>query len=596
MAYVPTYDEIPDPKPSTASVGGYIPTYDEIPDPKAPIHHGIGAQAAAVPLAALSGIAEGTRQLANLGAAGVNYVARELGGKDILPHLPKASFTHALRLPQDSAIEAIGETIPALAGADISAPLTGLEKGAEAVPFLTRGMATQAAGGGLYGAGQAVEQHKPVGIGAAVGSGLGLVGGAAGEGLSALGKPIGRFISREIVSPLSQRASDLISKNLPSANGLQLLGDSLNNARRMAGRWSPELNQSALQADNAQPLSPLSIYSSRKQTFNNSDYKKEGHLIINELKKKAENNPKFYTPLVKEVQEKMNAAPTSYEGTLWHNAALNEMPTTWEQTQQGQTKALRGISSKLKNGLHQQVIKNAQDNPAAQDFLNRWMNHRQNYQFLKSFEQTPVALKGDKISLKYNKPQAEAFSGYMPREGTLKYFLPSGKDESTLKMQHLGNLIGNQELARGVLKNEYLRPPYETSENIVDPPTLLARYKKLSPKQQTYFFSSTERALLNSALKAKGAARTEALRHIGSRYGTPIGLGAVGGGLIGEHEGEGWGKGALVGAGLGGALSLLPRAFTSPGGAALAEHLAKRGINPRWLSYPASSSILALNQ
>ncbi len=599
MPYTPTLADTPAPRGTPSDTGPYIPTLADTPRPgdmPPPTHTGALAQTAAVPLAALSGIAEGTRQIANLGAAGVNYITRELGIGDVLPHLHKASFTHALRLPQDRPIEAIGETIPALVGADISAPISGLSELAEDVPFLTRGMATQAAGGGLYGAGQAASQGQSVVKGGLEGTGIGLAGGAAGEALGAAGRPVGRFISREIVSPLAEKAGTLISKGFPSNNALQSLGAALNNARTMAGRWTPDLNKSALEADHAQSFSPLGVYSSKKQTFDNSDYKKAGHAIINELKKKAENNPDFYSPLVKEVQRKMDSAPTSYEGTLWHNASLNEMPTTWEHTNVGQTKALRGISSKLKNGLHEQAIKNASDNPAGQDFLNRWMNHRKNYQFLKSFEQTPVSSKAGKITLKYNKPQAEALSGDMPVTGSLKHFLPSGKDGDTLKMEHLGNLLGNQELARQALKEEYLRPAYDDSEDMVNPTKLLTKYKNLSSKQKAYFFSPEERTLLDSASKAKGAAKTVALRHIGARYGTPIGLGAVGGGLVGEHEGEGWGKGALLGAGLGAGVSLLPRAFVSPRGAALAAQLAKKGIPSRGISYPLTSSALSFTQ
>jgi len=596
MPYVPTLSDIPQPEAmptsysapagaSSPSKGSYIPTLADIPPPASvytPTHTGLLWDVAAAPVAIASGVAEGTRNLANLAGSGLNYISRKLGGSEIVPHLRGVNLTEALGLPEEKTIEQLSEIIPALAGADMLAPLVGAARVSEAVPMLTRGIQSQAVGGAAYSAAQAQKQGRSLPEAALMGAGLGAAGGAVGEALSAIGRPIGSYISREIMPSITQKASALITKDEPESSALIPLGERLNAARAKAAQWAPELKEAAEKAD-------------KGKGFDNTHYKDTTMSILKDLKEQENEDPTFYSPVVKAVQEKLDFIPKSYSSAVAQRSALNRMPSTWELTNKPIANMLKGISGKMKGALDEQIDKNAQDNPEAQDLANKWKDHRRNYQFLKSFDQTPVAMRNQAAVLKYNKPQAESLVGEVPTENALQHFLPKSTDKDILKMEHFANLTGNPELARQALKAEYVRAAYEGTGDL-NPNILLNKFKKLSPKQQQYLFSPAEQKLLKSALSAKGAGRKAFLHHLGVRYGTPIGVGGLIGSGVTEEEGKGWLPGMAIGAGLGAGLTFAPRFMATSKGAAIAKRLAEQGFKKRPLTYPINTLALPLFQ
>jgi hypothetical protein len=551
--------------------------------------------------AAASGIGEGTREIGQLAATPLNYLVRKAGGPQNLIQLPKASLTHALGLPEDAPIEALGETVPALAGADVAAPFLGITAAAEAIPGLTEGILSQAAGGAAYSAGKADDQGRGIGEAAAIGAGLGAAGGAAGGLFGALGKPIGSYISRNIMEPLAQKGADLLATTSPQTSALSELGGQLRASRAIGKNWDADLSEAAAAADResfrgmSHKQTQAALTQPWKELFDNRNYLKTGDTILRDLQKKESSDPEHYAPLIKAVKQKIDLAPRTYTEAIDQRVALNRMPKTWEKTNDAIANQLKGISGKMKAEIDTQLEKGTSANPAVQKLARVAKAHQQNWKFLKSFDQTPVARRGGKLVLKYHRPQAEAMQGDIPPEGTLKHFLPTSKDDDTLKMEHLGNLLGDRALARQALKEEYLSPAAEEGGEF-NPGRLLNKFKKLSQKQRDYFFSPEEQTLFNSSLKAKGAGRKALLHHLMFRYGTPTGLGALAGGYLSEHEGGGFGTGAILGAGAGLGLQGLPRFFASPEGAAMAKRLTEEGFKSRAAAYPASVGLLSLLQ
>lgn len=374
----------------------------------------------------------------------------------------------------------------------------GLGGAAAAVPFLAggealipemlgsaavRSIAGQALGGSALGG---LEHPGLKGI---LGGGIaGAAGGALGNIASGLARTAGRYIAGRAVQPLMQKVESGIK---PTTDSLaDTLGKAYQSAKAKTTEWQNTLIPLAKQADSSSP------------NFDSSIFQQEIKNLLKQYEPKMSRLSDKYGPAKKELEKLQENPPSSYLDATHLNEYLNDLPKTFEATNDPQQQVLRNISGNLKDALQQQVEKNSTQSDLGKQFVDLWNRQRQNYQYLKSFEKVPVGRNDDgSLRLSYKKKLANQIEGGAPDEDIAQHFMPTSKEQGTLKIDHLSNLVGDPQIAQNLLKNEFIKN--STEQGIFNPKKALNSYLKLSDQQRSAMFLPQEKALFDSASKAK---------------------------------------------------------------------------------------------
>lgn len=578
MAYKPTladFEELDKAAASSPSVsmksgGGYTPTaadfeeLDAMNTPKeAPFTDralgfvkDLGNQAVGLPASALTGFARGTGNLLNLPGNIINQIAR----RKVVPSIPQAqSFNSLLGVEENPLTESIASFIPSMLTAEASAPLTaasGLSR------VFGSPISNQIVASGLYGASE--NKENPL-----AGSGEGaLLGGAAGIGTQLAAnalRPAAQYIAGKVVDPLTEKAAQLIGRSKPTESAAETLGSAYGAAKGKTAEWETVLNPLAKTADDM------------GGAFDNSLFVQKGTNLLEKYKPKIQAIPEKYMPAARALQDLIEKPPKSYQEAVIFNEKINDLPATWGETNQATQNVLKGISREMGAALKDQVNANSSRSPEAQAFAKEWATQRANYKQLKEFEKIPTREDNGVLKTKYKKGIAEKL-GEAPDVDIIKEYVPRGSNESVLKMKHFSNLIGDQDKAKALLKNEYFKPSY--AEDDLNTKKMLGLYKKLGEDQKKYMLNSQERDLFDSALKAKNINQQSALlKYFGNDLkdsSVSLGLAGLGGAIGGATSqqthtgspGEGAGIGAAVGAGIPLMLALMSKRYANPRGVA----------------------------
>lgn len=527
---------------------------------------------ASYPAAVMSGSLQGLRDIGNLGVRGIDELT---GSKYQLPQPP--SLNTELGLPQHPTVSSIASYLPAMASSEAAIPLDA--------STLIGNLVKQAGAGGLYGASQAPAGQIPLqaSVGAAVGAGT----GAAGKALGSIVSPAVTSLAKNTMPTLLARIeamSNSFQKKIPESSGAKLLQNAYGTAKGNAN-WSNIANE-AQQVDTAS-----------KVPFDTTAYQKSLKDIENDLVQKANMNPKVFDPLVKEVDFRIDNAPSSYQEAVQTRSAINDIPSSWDKTTNDKTvKLSRSLAGKLGNALDNQTMINSDANPAANNFFKNWLQMRKNYGSAKGFEQLPVGKKEGALKLQYYTPLSRDIQNndILPDE-IMSHFMPK-KGAGINTMQHYGQLIDNESVGKNVIRDNYLQPSFSGGE--FNPDQAVKLFNKLSTNQQDYLFDSDEKNAFNQYNRAKTMATKKTTSNILRNFVLHSGMAATGGlagGLYGESEGKGFSKPALVGAILGGLVPSASQAvapkFASSRGLDILARLAKHGTSMRGLTYPAAGVI-----
>lgn len=522
---------------------------------------GAAREIAAQPAAAATGIARGLVNLLNT----PSYVAKAITGKEVIPKIPRPESFAQLGgqisgdppLPESPISEAIGGVLPSIAGGEALAGGRIAEKLGDIAP--------QTASGALYGASSSPDH--PI-AGAAIGGGIG-----AGTSLlgSLVAAPAAKAISQYAIAPLIAKSKLLIDTPTIDDTIASALGKAYRPIRDKADRWSEELAPMAKQADlediTKAKYDPQQGWQTVTKKFKNDDFKKAADKIISQYEPDAKTMPSIYNDVINSVKLLRDDAPTSYSEATRANKLINSLPSSYSETNQTKTKVARDVARTLRNSLRDQIATNAKNNPAGQQFLDKWNEHLANYRKMNNFNEIPTGAtdKYGNLKLEYSPSQAKMM-GYYPSENISKSFLPKKGEKSTARMEHFANLIGgDKNTAKSIIKNEVVSPAFK--DGVFNPNMMLKKYNDLSINVKKYLFSDNERKILDSASKAKSISKIDSLapKRIG-QLGA-IGAGGAGGYFYGEHMGDNPWSTAILGA-LGGHLAerLMAKSLATPSG------------------------------
>jgi hypothetical protein len=614
---------------------------------------GVASDIAGIVPSALTGVAKGTEDIANLPSSIINSLA----GKKVAPLFPDpADLAVSRRLNPSSIAEGLGSFVPSAIGGELAFGAKGLAElpkllatSSKTLKSIPREIQNQTLAGGLYGASQ--QKDSPL-IG-------GAVGGLLGAGIAGLGNLILPQAAKSTASflqePLANQALNGISE-LGSGSAIQT---SLKKARdivlQKAGKWNDEVLPLAQQADSFAPFNSKdyikTIEDLQSEYQPRIDYEKEFFAkskkgpvdeeeAAAELKKQKDKNDPLANlfkavqeeglagdmqnakPLVEEEEAKkdlpvltnsslfqyrdadrflnmlLSNPPEKYVDATYLNELINNAPKNWEFTNNSSQKIIQGLASRAGDALKEQVEKNGRANPFVAEFSNAWKEHRENYKKLMAFNSKAVGDTADgDLSLQYNKNIAKMMgkSG-APDENIKLQFIPSGKNESTLQMRHLSNLLGSKDAAANAIKSDYMSQAFENNE--LNLQKALRLYDAVKNKQRDFLFTPKEQELFNAAIKSKNIADQKPLISFLKTQGLNSGINAAGAGLIAQQSGAtnkqslGIGGAALLGAPV--ASKLISKYFESPKGLNQLVSLMHSGGNQKKFTYPVLAALAPL--
>lgn len=485
-------------------------------------HPSLARRAVSYPAAILSGLAEGTRQLVNLPSEAINLIS----GRDLAPKIPKEAvgdLNQYFNLPAHSIIKSLGETVPAFLGGEAALPLKAA-KALEKVPMLSRNVAAQMAGSGLYGASESADTAKKgstvltdAAISAALGGGIGKGFEVAGNVL----KPLAHSLMDSVVDPILAKTMNAIEtqeKITPTTSSLE---DVYSVAKEKAGKWG-DLKEKAMQMDK------------EKVPFDNTHYTNKVKDTLKELEENVKEDSDTFAPLLEKVQKKLEVAPKTYKSAIAQKTAINKLPKSWGKDIGDSTVDYsRKIAHDLGNALDENLDKlgqtHGETHPEIKKFTDDWREKRQAYGELAEFKQHPT--KSVFSSDMANMLEKGDFSDIT------KKYLPQKSKDGTSSLQKFTHLMGGDiNKSRPILQEEFLKP--YIAEGKLNSNKFLTHYQKLSPTQKSYLFTQDQSKWIDSALKARTITQQEALKALPLRKGVASLMGMAAGKAIGGTAGE----------------------------------------------------------
>lgn len=498
----------------------------------------------------LSGIAKAGMGLANTPKNIANLFSPQLAAK--IPGSPITGQDIDNVLGTQNAgiggtiLKNIGQYAPYLAGGEIA----GLGKAAEGAPFLAR-MLTRATGdaqvGGAYGATQSQDPLK----GALTGGLLNAALGAGNELASPLANALKGYFSKYAAQGLTKQAGNMLNDpaGVPNEDAFNLAKQNyINMSGNEKNAWD-NLSGAAAQAD------------ASGAPFNNQPYIDSLQTQLEKLQGQS-SRQSGYARANKDSQTLLSNYADDQHGTfadaIEHNKALNQ--DYQNEITPGKSLPFSTVNyakSNIKNAINQ----NIQDNGLQDTLGSAWNNANQITSQKNQIFNQIVNPKG--------KEQISTFSsminGKNPTQDPTSFvndYLPTAKGDGTQKMQQFAQMVGDENTAKSVLKQNYFDKAIESG--VVNPRQFLSKYNNLSDDQQNYLFSPQENQTVQ-ALNKINQAHPDALSS--SMMGS-LGhhsIAATLGGIIGVFTGHGLWEG--LGAGiLGGAVANagLRKSFENP--------------------------------
>lgn len=550
MSYTPTLADIPRANNASKS-GAYIPTLADIPQKKPMLSRQSLASALSAP--GFNAPSQGLSTLLADVGTGISQGMYGLGS--LIPGFSKVvpkpeSVNTALNLPQNTAdkmVQGAASYLPVMVGGEAALPEQALADSAsyiggnalaKSAGKIMQPIAKNAALGGIYGESQGqspVENALYAGglsaISPIAGEAIGAIKGGSGSASNVLGKLVAPNVMQKFFSQ-GEAPSDVLGRaENQLRNNFQGVKDQTEQKYANAGDL-------AQQADNdigAGKRAPLSY---EINPFNNNDYLNSLKGIRDDLQSQAASAPAIAT-----VNKWIQNVPHTFSDAInarkmINTANVNYMDPSYD--------ALKSAADTARSSLIDSVNSNVAAHPdqqSVQDFGNAWQDANQHYQTQQvPFTQT---YKNGVLNNNKNLTQALRLEGNTTGGDLIKQFVPNGNSNDTNNITHLGNLLGDPDLANNATKAILLKNGYNTDGT----PGLgfMTKHKNLSANLKNTLFTPEENQALSNAqsVAQTKAGRKTTLNTLGAR----LGGGALGGALVSHTMGIPPELGATLGMG-----------------------------------------------
>lgn len=517
------------------------------------------------------GLAQGIANIAN--------IPRDVFGVGPQVNVPNAPFSNPNSLLYQGA-SAVGQTAPMAATLEAQLPAlggtlgSGVLSAAGSAALTTPGSAQDRAMSG-------VEAGLGTGALAGVGKGASYLGGTLKDYLS---KFAGPGIGNNIVSALKE------SSNIDNNEAFQLAAENYNKHTDYEKSLWNALSNKASEVDQ-----------NPKVSFNNDSYKDALSKKLSELKGQSSRQSGYQranNDSLNMLQGYLKDQHETFTDAIEHNKALNQDYTN--EITPGKSLPFSTVNF-AKQNIKKAIDKNFSDNPEASQLGDLWKNANQ-----VTSEKNKIF---NEIASGKGVPKISSFSAIMNKKAEftdpstfVDDYLPSSKSEGIQKMQQFGQMLGNDDSARSVIKKNYFKSALNDSG--INMKSVVNKYNNLSEQQKSYLFSPNEIRnfdALNKILSKDPSALSNSL--VSHNVWAHI-MPAIFGGGIGFESGHPF-LGALLGWGAGGLGAAATRqAFSNP----LLQKMAMNHLlNPsttstmanalnRSLPYGSAATAAALNQ
>lgn len=423
-----------------------------------------------------------------------NMVGAGTFGKNRIGQVPDYSSAYAPQNPN------IADKL--IQGASQYAPYEAVSAG---LPL--SGLSNLATTGAAFGATQSQNPMAGALTGAATNTGVGLLGKTADPILNYLSKYAAQGLTKQTGNILdagkavsNQQAFDMAKQNYGALS--QQEGNAWDNLKQQAAAADATKRYTANFAPASSmpvlPGGPETLSATQMPTFDNSGYVGSLSDQLNKLKQQSGAQSGFARAnkdSEKLLQDYIGDQHNTFSDAIQHNQALNQ--DFQNEIAPGQPLPFRTVNfakTNLKNSINQNI-----QNSGLQDTLgSAWNNANQITSQKNQIFNNVVNPKGiEQIST-----FSTMMNGKNPNADPTSFvndYLPTSRGDGTQKMQQFSQMVGDQNTAKNVLKQNYFDKAIQSGT--VEPRTFLSKYNNLSDDQQGYLFSPQENQTIQALNK-----------------------------------------------------------------------------------------------
>jgi hypothetical protein len=461
-----------------------------------------------------------------------------------IPHQADYNFGQMLGVNDPN----IGDKL--LQGATQYAPyaLGGETAGASSLPTLLSRLGAQAGIGGVYGATQSDNPVSGAAVGAAGNAAFGL-GGKAISAVGNIGKNyLSQFAGDSLVNQIGNTFSNV--KNITNQNAFDLAKQNFQKYQELEKPLWENVKNIANNVD------------SSGTSFDNTSYIDALNRQLEKLRGQSSRQSAF-DRANKDSIDMLEGYGKDQTGTfsdaIEHNKALN-------QDYQNEITPGKSLPFSTVNYAKSNLQKALQENLNQEDPLIAQLKesltnaNKITQQKNQIFNQ--VVNTGGKTQ---NSKFATFLSGKNENADPSSFvndYVPNGRADGIQKMQQFSQMLGDEENAKNVIKQNYFDKVL--TDDGVEPKAFLKKYNNLSAEQKEYLFNSDEMAKINSLSKVLKA-HPNALDKSAFTYALHNSIPALFGASVSGALGHGWESGAIAGAiGYPFIQTSLKKAFSNP--------------------------------
>lgn len=410
-------------------------------------------------------------------------------------------------------------------------------------------LAAQTVAGGIYGLTQSTTPIESSALGAATAlTGAGLLKGAAS---------LPGYLSKFAAQGLAANVGDALNgaKNVNNSDAFQLAKNNYQNyTNAESGAWN-KLNQSAQTVDE------------NGGQFDNTNYIDALNNKLSQLKGQSASQSGYAranTDAQSLLGDYTNDTHNSFSSAIEHNKALNQ--DYQNEITPGKSLPFNIVNyakaniSKTLNGNISNLNQQPGMSPFAAQLQNDLMTANQaTAQKNQIFNN--IVNPGGKTSTSTFSQMIKNNNDYTDPTGFVNDYVPKARGDGIQKMQQFSQMIGDDNAAKNIIKNNYFDSSFNQSDIGINPKAFVNKYNNLSNDQQNYLFNPQENQQIQSLSKIlanhpNAMSAPNLLGHGG--MGALVGLGA---GSLGGHAELGAAGGVIAAQGLHYGLN---KAFNNP--------------------------------
>lgn len=387
-----------------------------------------------------------------------------------------------------------------------------------------------------------------------IGAGTALAGGGLLKGIDALPGYLSKYAAQGLANNVGTALNG--AKNATNAQAFQLAKDNYQGyTNAESGAWN-KLNQTAQQVD------------ANGGQFDNTNYINSLNNKLSQLQGQSASQSGYAranTDAQSLLGDYANDTHDSFSSAIEHNKALN-------QDYQNEITPGKSLPFNIVNYAKANISKTLNDNisnlnqqpgmsPFAAQLQNDLMTANQATAQKNQIFNNVVNPNGKTNTSTFSQ-LIKNNSNYTDPTSFVKDYVPTSRGDGVQKMQQFSQMIGDDNAAKNIIKNNYFDNAFNDSSIGINPKTFVNKYNNLSSDQQNYLFQPQENQQIQSLSKI--IANHPNAMNTPSLFGH-AGLAALIGGGAGHLSGVGELEGALGGAAAAQGLHYgLNKAFNNP--------------------------------